>query len=234
MLFQPAKTTIKLGNRTNEGKDYQPFIKSREFNSMGTCSNITDWKHGRQMQLLSQIELGIYMQQRWRDDVLDIRERFPLDNEIVDKILISSNAELESKGHRKITRPLHSIESTMTTDLLLTLDNGSYEAISVVTDRNKLTNREIEKIWIEKKYWNSQGVVFRLMDKSDINPILVKNLRLVAEYYDKSRVYDDISAIKCLIANKVLVVDLESEVLDFTKYRELLRKEGCKIWQKQD
>lgn len=61
MSAPSLKTKIKQGRGLGEGKDYKPFIKSREFNSMGTCSNVGDWKHGRQMQLLSQVEYGIYI-----------------------------------------------------------------------------------------------------------------------------------------------------------------------------
>ena len=235
MSVPSLKTKIKQGRGLGEGKDYKPFIKSREFNSMGTCSNVTDWKNGRQMQLLSQVEYGIYMQQRWRDDVEDIREQFPLDMEYVTKILAIANAELKEKGHRAITTTYHEDKDPMTTDMLLTLLNGSYEAISIKPNKQKLSPREIEKIWIEKKYWNAQGVEFHLMDKSDINSILVKNLRLVTEYYDVSRVYDEISAIKHLIATKQLIVpELETKILDFTKYREILGKEGYKLCQKDD
>ena len=30
------------------GPDYKPYIKVREFNSLGTCSNYVDWKNQRQ------------------------------------------------------------------------------------------------------------------------------------------------------------------------------------------
>jgi hypothetical protein len=228
------KSKRQQGRGIGEGKDYKPYIKSREINSAGTCSNVTDWKTGRQMQLLSQIEYSIYMQQRWRDDVMDIRERFPLDMVYMSNILSMINHELKEQGHNVIAAICYEDKEPMTTDLLLTLENGHYEAISIVPNRNKLSQRDIEKIWLEKKYWNSKGIEFRLMDKTDINQTLVKNLRLITEYYDKTKVYDEISAIKHLIATKTLIIDLEKEILDFTKYRELLRKEGYELCLKLD
>lgn len=234
MSAPSLKSKIKQGRGLGEGRDYKPFIKSREFNSMGTCSNVTDWKHGRQMQLLSQTEYGIYMQQRWRDDVLDIREQFPLDMDYMLEILTIANKELKEQGHKSITTTYHEDKDPMTTDLLLTLSNGSYEAISIKPNKNKLSKRDIEKIWLEKKYWNSQGVEFHLMDKSDINPVLVKNLRMITEYYDVTRVFDEVSVIKHLMATKQLVVDLETKIIDFTEYREILKKEGYKLCQKSD
>lgn len=225
MSSPTVKTKIKEQRGKGEGKDYKPFIKAREVNSLGTCSNVVDWKHGRQMQLLSQVEYGIYMQLRWRDDVVDIREQFPLDMIDVQKFLSKTNKELKNNGQKPI-HPLYGKENEpMTTDFLLTLSNGTFEAIAVKPDKYKLSERDIEKIWFEKKYWNSKGIKFSLMDKSDINPILVKNIRLVTEFYDKSKVFDETSAIKHLIANKTLCIDLTKEIIDFEKYKKLL-KEG--------
>ena len=78
-----------------------------------------------------------------------------------------------------------------------------------------------------KKYGLKRNI--RLMDKTDVNDILVKNIRMVVEYYDKNRVYDDISAIKHLIATKqILVEDIETQIIDFSKLAENIRKEGKK------
>ena len=224
-----VKTKLKEHRGTGVGESYKPFIKSREVNSLGTCSNVVDWKHGRQMQLLSQVEYGIYMQLRWRDDVIDIREQFPLDMVDVNSFLAKTNAELKENGFKTINPLFGKEKEPMTTDMLLTMSNGTYEAITVKYDKNNLSEREIEKIWFEKKYWNSKGVPFRLMDKTDVNDILVKNIRMVVEYYDKNRVYDDISAIKHLIATKqILVEDIETQIIDFSKLAENIRKEGKK------
>ena len=65
---------------TGEGAEYIPYITTSEFNSRGTTSVITDWKTGRQVHCLSQSEALWYYVLRWRDDIADIREQYPLDN----------------------------------------------------------------------------------------------------------------------------------------------------------
>ena len=70
---------LKEGRGTGTGADYKPWIQAREIGSVGTESVFNDWKHGRPIQCLSQGEMKTYHALRWRDDVLDIREQFPLD-----------------------------------------------------------------------------------------------------------------------------------------------------------
>lgn len=67
------------GRGTGTKKDYKPYIQAREINSLGTCSNPIDWKTGRTIELLSQGESALWHILRWNDDVIDIREQYPLD-----------------------------------------------------------------------------------------------------------------------------------------------------------
>jgi hypothetical protein len=65
-----------LENRgKGHGKDYKPYIRASEINSLGTTSNVVDWKIGRAMELLSQGELYWFYILRWDDNVSEIREQ---------------------------------------------------------------------------------------------------------------------------------------------------------------
>lgn len=138
------------------GANYKPWIKIRDFGSQGTASNVIDYKHGRTMQLLSQGEVYYYYLLRWRDDVEDIREQFPLD--LADTVDIANRLEIMHPKDDK---------TRMTTDLLVTKTNGQLEAYSIKTNKSELDNpRTAEKIYIEKLYWESRGVPFLLNSKT--------------------------------------------------------------------
>lgn len=51
---------LRRGRGTGEGKDYKPWLENREVNSMGTASEVIDYKTGRQVHLLSQGEVYWY------------------------------------------------------------------------------------------------------------------------------------------------------------------------------
>ncbi|MCI7040733.1 MAG: TnsA endonuclease N-terminal domain-containing protein [Lachnospiraceae bacterium] len=204
------------GRGKGDGVEYKPYIKAREFNSIGTCSNFIDWKNGKQYEFLSQTELFVFCMLRWDDDVIDIKEQYPLENEKVEKILKKLNDMAKERGEAKIKSPIKG-GAPLTTDMLVIYRDGRKKAVSVKYDKTNISNRDVEKLWIEREYWISQGVEWKLYDQSDVNRNLVNNIMLVTEFYDESRVFDRISRLKHLIATKKLVVNMEDQILDFSK-----------------
>ena len=92
------------GRGTGTGALYKPWIKCRELNSTGVATSFPDWKHGRMVELLSQAELWWYVVLRWDDDVIDIREQFPLDKERTDGIARRYGFRLFAGGFRGFGR----------------------------------------------------------------------------------------------------------------------------------
>ena len=203
--------TWKKARGTGAGVGYKPYIQCREFNSLGTCSTPIDWKTGRTVELLSQAEKAVWYLLRWENDVVDILEQYPLD---LSKTV--SLAEAYGIRHPKDTR------TRMTTDFLVVMKDGTRNAVSVKSDESDLKNRRtVQKLFLEKTFWENEGVPFVIMLKSRMNMTKVHNIRMVTEFYDPTRVFDDISALKYLIARKVIPVDMESALLD---YQKLLQK----------
>ena len=174
---------------------------------------IADWKTGRGVHCLSQGEALWYYVLRWDDTNEDIREQFPLDMPEVDRIA-------DEMG---IARP-KSPNFVMTTDFLVTKSDGKLVAYSVKNDRN-LTKRTLELLCVEKAYWLSKGIPFELLFKEDVNRIFATNIRLVTEFYDKNKVFDELSNWKHLIATKQIEYDMEKEIITVDKIRKLIFKQ---------
>ena len=192
-----TKIQRKLGQ--GSGADYKPWITTSEFNSLGTTSVIIDWKTGRGVHCLSQGETLYYYILRWDDNNIDIREQYPLDVEFVNEIA----------DKNKIMRP----KDVLTTDFIITKADGTYEAISIKSDDHNLKKRQLQKLCIEKIYWESIGVPFRLLLKKHANEILANNIRLIVEFYDPTFIFDGYSAIKHKIARKEIGIDLNTKIL---------------------
>ncbi len=195
---------------------YVPWIWASELASTGTTAEIIDWKHGRTVQCLSEGERMLYYILRWNDKVDDINEQYPLPLETV-KI-----AELLKVRHPKDNG------THMTTDMLVWLNDGTRKAYSLKSTwkevKEELCNndkekrrvqRTLEKLAIEKYYWTTQDVEWRLVIKEDLNVIYADNIRRCVEYYDRARVHDRISMVKHLIATKQITVDMKKTLLDF-------------------
>jgi hypothetical protein len=198
------KTKSKEHRGEGIGADYIPWIKAAEFNSQGTASNIVDWKHGRTIELLSQGEKWLYLILRWNDKVIDIREQYPLDIEDTNRIA-------DELGARRVGNGL----VHMTTDLLVTLDDGTYRAYSVKPDERSIGVRTREKLAIEKKYWEERGIQWRNILKSDLSRTYAKNIEDVVRFYSIPDDPDPINRIKHMIARKEVIVDMKSEPLNY-------------------
>lgn len=214
------KSKIREGRGKGEQADYLPWIKAREINSLGVTHNIIDWKHGRTIEFLSEGEAMEYYILRWDDNVIDIREQFPLP-------LDETNMIAEKAG----LMPVNKGEDCMTTDLLVTMKDGTLKAYSVKADRSETEiPRNVEKLWIEKMYWQLHGVGWTQVYKEDMDRDFVDNIRLSVEYYDAEKVHDRISVVKHFIARKELIVDMKNGPLDFVKLSE--EYGGSLLWKK--
>ncbi|HJV74895.1 MAG TPA: TnsA endonuclease N-terminal domain-containing protein [Noviherbaspirillum sp.] len=110
-------------------------------------------------------------------DVIDIREQFPLFPEEC------TQAIARHLGIRHPRYPHSKIPLVMTTDFLLTVIDAtghrSYRAISVkrAADLNgKRRKRILEKLEIERRYWQMRSVPWHLITNHDFDETMVTNL----------------------------------------------------------
>ena len=212
-----VRNKIEEGRGKGSGASYKPWIQTREISSCGTCSNPKDWKTGRTVELLSQGEAYFWHMLRWDDNILDIREEYPLDLELTNEIC--DDRCCKHPGGRNCY---------MTTDFYVIYKDGSEKAFSVKTSRNLLKKRRTkEKLDIERCYWEKfRHVPYEIVFKEDMNVVFAENIRIVSKFYNASSVFDEMSMLKHMIATKRIQVDMESEPLDFPylleQYREAL------------
>lgn len=194
---------IKEGRGLGTGASYKPWIKIRELNSSGTASSFPDWKHGRMVELLSQAELWAYLKIRWNDSVADIREQYPID-------LAKTNSIARKFGFR----PAGNGQTRMTTDLLVSMDDGRTIAVSVQAERKGLADnrRRMEILAIEYEYWKACGIPWLIMFKEDLVPVEIRNIRDVVSCYDYRKVVDEFSFVRHLIARKIITVDMTKPI----------------------
>ena len=213
----------KEGYGCGKGASYVPYIKVGEFGSYGTASAPIDWKTGRLVHLFSQAEAMEWHILRWDDNISDIREQYPLNLD-----------ETTAIAKRLSVRPPNNGRSPMTSDFLVTWKDFKESVISVKASRDSLDdNRTLEKLFIEKEYWNRRGVPFELVFKTDLNTIYAENIRHVVAFHDEKHLSDDISILKHLISHKYIIVDMESAHLN---YPELLKVFDCEVkkWKQKN
>lgn len=149
------------------GKDYQPFIFIQELSSSGESVRVLGSVTGRTHHLLSGIELAAFTIFDWHRATLDIREQFPLP--IEDTLNICNQLGIK---HPQIRGNLR----VVTTDFLIDLSNRKPLALAVKSVSSLSDVRTIEKLQIEKTYWENQGIEWRLFTDHEVSKQLKENL----------------------------------------------------------
>lgn len=169
-----------IGDGRGQGthERYQPWLRTYDVPSIGVRSRIWGVKTGRVVHLLSKLERAAFMECEWRDDVVDIREQFPLERVRTHRIALEMG----------VAHPV-TVEGTpgvLSTDLLLTCEGVAgyaLEAIAVKPSKALKERRVLEKLEIERRYWTAQGARWRLFTEADVDQARILNLETLRGYW---------------------------------------------------
>ncbi|HWQ42497.1 MAG TPA: TnsA endonuclease N-terminal domain-containing protein [Desulfosporosinus sp.] len=186
-------------NRGNEddysliprGKAYQPFIMIQDVPSLGRSSRPRGIKTGRQHDFLSDLERNYFMILEFLDDVVDIREQFPL--KVTETFLIAAELGIKHPANPATKEPI-----TMISDFCITLSEGKSQRDIIRTTKYKkdLVNRRvIEKFAIEKTYWERHGLDWGIVTEEEVDKNYSQNVSDILDYYelDDNEAFRDIS-----------------------------------------
>lgn len=163
------------------GAEYRPALLIQDVPSLGRVTRHMGIKTGRQHSLMSDLERNLLYYLEFSDDVVDIREQFPLC--LAETKLIAEECGIEHPTHPKTGEVV-----TMTSDFCITLRNGN-DIIRTVKPKSELMNkRVIEKFEIERRYWQSHGLKWGIVTDQEIDKIFALNLKDILAYHSlKSR-----------------------------------------------
>ena len=159
-------------------QDYKPWLFVRDVPSLGKSSRDKGWKTGRKHDFLSILEFLYYLTLEWSLVVTDIREQYPL-LPIDDTLAIADSLDLKHPTHPKTKEPI-----VLTTDFSISLrnDRGSFEHVRTVKYAKDLSHRRtLEKLEIERRYWEVRGIDWGIVTEHEIPTTLAKNVDFLHE-----------------------------------------------------
>ncbi|PLC43660.1 hypothetical protein C0Q88_02820 [Ralstonia pickettii] len=165
------------GLGTGTGPGYRPWLTIRDVPSSGRKSRPWGFTTSRLHHLLSDIELHFFLYADFAEEVLDIREQFPLFPQ-------EKTAGLaEMLGIRHPQYPGTSTLTVITTDFLLTLRGPSgkieHRAYSIKSSselQSRKRKRVLEKLRLEQEYWLSRGIPWTLVTEREFDRVRIMNL----------------------------------------------------------
>ncbi|NBB32527.1 TnsA endonuclease N-terminal domain-containing protein [Pseudomonas sp. BC115LW] len=180
---QDIERHIANGFGAGAGASYLPWLRVQDVPSRGRSHKIQGVKVDRIHHLLSDLERSYYLICEFSEDVVDIREQYPLlPLEHVQTIAASI-------GVRYPKYPGTKLSYVMTTDFLLTVreSDGGFKSVARTVKyqkdlEGKGAKRTLEKLEVEKRFWQSQGVEWSIVTEEFFTQDLIKNLGMLRKY----------------------------------------------------
>lgn len=153
---------LHAGRGQGERAEYLPWITVQDFSSKGIVSRVYSYKTNRIHHFLSRNELNFFYLLEWSEKALDIREQFPL-LDVKRAIDIAS-----SVGIRYPKDNISGYPYIMTCDFMITTDEG-FKARTIKSSTELNNIRTLEKLEIERRYWDSLGIDWHIVTENEID-----------------------------------------------------------------
>lgn len=162
----------KEGYGQGVGENYKPWIEVWDLSSRGDSFRVYSQLTNRTHHFLSSIERDFFLLAEFSPDVIDIREQFPLPRQDTLSIAASLGIQHPRYEHSKIP-------TVMTTDFIITRErNGKrwFEAYDCKPASAASDARSIEKLEIQRRLFDSDGIPHKLIFDSMLPATKIKNL----------------------------------------------------------
>lgn len=177
---EEIQARIKDGYGQGYGSDYKPWLTVRNVSSKGRSCRLYNQRIERPMTVFSKLEECTCYTLMWQDEIIDIREQFPL-------LPLSETQEIARElgiKHPRAPRAKHDL--VMTTDFVVTVqkEGNPYLVAVYVKYQNDLTKmRTREKYMIEKEYWQRRGIDLKIVTENSFVPIEAENISKIMDCY---------------------------------------------------
>lgn len=171
---------IAKGYGAGEGENYLPWLRIQDVSSRGRSRKVQGTKVNRIHHLLSDFEFWYLLLLEFSEEVVDIREQFPLFPTAEAQQIAASLGIIYPRY------PSTTVPFVMTTDFVVTLvDNAGIRRTAARTLKyedefasSKELQRRLEKFELEKAIWASKGEDnWKIVTPDMIGPVAVSNLQ---------------------------------------------------------
>lgn len=166
------------GRGLGTGKDYLPFIMIHDFPSLGICSRVKSETVGRVHHLFSRNELYFFYILDFDDNVIDIREQYPLLDPDDPHDLCRIVEMAEDVGIRYPRDPQSRYPYVQTSDFVVTTKAGTcVYSIKESKAYEKERVRELQEF--ERRYWLWRGIPWKIMTEQEISYAMAQNIQWI-------------------------------------------------------
>jgi len=170
----------KAGRGQGRGAEYTPWLHIQDVPSNGLVHRIKGWKTHREHHFLSTLECEYFYALEWSLTVSDIREQYPLLPQ-AETLAIAQTCGFRHPADPRTKEPI-----VMTTDFVITVAQNRLQSVEYVRTVKPSTQlqskRTLEKLEIERRYWQARNMDWAIVTEHEIPKVLSKNVELLHGY----------------------------------------------------
>src|SRR6266516_4790858 len=174
------------GRGRGRGAAFRPWLRVQDVGSSGLASRIRSPVTEREHHLLSNLERSCFLVAHAHPSLRDFREQVPL--------AIEETLEIARLLHIKHpTDPRTQEVQSMTTDLVASFAQGPREidiARAVKPAERLGSTRVIEKLEIERVFWQGRNVDWAILTERELPSVLLRNMRWLFPCLERDRFSD--------------------------------------------
>jgi hypothetical protein len=202
---------IKEGRGVGKLSNYKPWLYVDEVPSKGRSQRVYSHLTGRVHHVLSDLEFAVFLLLDHNSAVKDIREQFPLNRD--DTLNIAKEGQLWHPAQG-------GVNLVMSSDFLVNAASKTQTkfAIQAKYSQDLKDPRTIEKLEIERRYWQLKKVPWFIVTDKEIDKIIVSNIEWlygVKGYFDE--IITDELLLKFEHISTYFVQHSERKVVDLCK-----------------
>jgi hypothetical protein len=189
-LYPPyLQAAIRRGIGLGEGPAYQPWIRTSDFGSRGTCSNFQGIKIDRPFHFLSSQEATYFLLEERNPDNEDIQEQHPiLDVQSTMRLCARFGVEHIHQGRRPGPFTLDFVLSRRVASKLVPF------ARSIKPQKELLKPKVVGRLNIEYQWCSEVGIDWAWVDTSEFTPELLDSLRFIRQWFVDRHVPREVAA----------------------------------------
>ncbi|WP_139892847.1 TnsA endonuclease N-terminal domain-containing protein [Bacillus sp. D386] len=213
---------VKEGYGQGALNHYKPWVDVFSFPSQGRVGRIHSKKIGREIHSFSELETNYIYIFDWLEDVIDIREQYPLD--LKETIKIANDISVRHPCDNK-----SGFEYVLTTDLLIVKKQTTI-ARSIKYSKDLNNKRTLEKLEVEHLYWKNKNIDWKLLTEKQINAVFLDNIkylrgiRLDNLQYTKEQLFE---ICKVIVVTMLQWSQRIFDMIEYISYKLRLETDDC-------
>ncbi|MDP5130421.1 MAG: TnsA endonuclease N-terminal domain-containing protein [Paraglaciecola sp.] len=160
---------IKEGRGAGQLSNYKPWLYVNEVPSEGRSQRVFSHLTGRVHHVLSDLEFAVFLILEHNSAITDIREQFPLNRD--DTLSISKEGQLwhPSQG---------GVNLVMSSDFLVNTSSKKMPKFAIQAKYLYALkdSRTVEKLEIERRYWQLKNIPWFLVTEKEIDKVVLTNI----------------------------------------------------------